>query len=166
MYAKIINNVVEQYPYRLTDFRKEHPLVSLPRDWPADALAQYNIYEIVRVVPPTVDPATHKVVEGDPVLDGSWKQAWIVVEKTQQEKDEYARQALIDSRPDLAMQRLVTVATVLKDIRTRQDGRDYVAANANTVLQLGAIVGDLVFVVAQVVRLQLREDDSFFPNGE
>lgn len=78
MFAKIINDVVEKYPYSIGQLRKDNYNVSFPRDPSAEVLAQFNTFEVVRTPEPEAD-YTKNVGEGVPQkINGVWTQVWNV----------------------------------------------------------------------------------------
>jgi hypothetical protein len=78
MFAKIINDVVEKYPYSIGELRKDHRNVSFPRNPSPETLAAYNTFEVVRTPQPEVSH-TQNVGEGVPQkINGVWTQVWNV----------------------------------------------------------------------------------------
>jgi hypothetical protein len=79
MYALIKNNIVEIYPYSLSDLKEANPQVSFP-EYPSDELlAQWDTYRVVQTVQPSYNSSTQEVVE-QPLIqkDGVWTQVWEV----------------------------------------------------------------------------------------
>lgn len=89
MYAKIIDGVVQKFPYTLADARAEYPNVSFPRninDISEETLNSRDIYSVARLPTPSFNPATEKLVEGVPTLNGSvWEVQQVVVPLTAEE---------------------------------------------------------------------------------
>jgi hypothetical protein len=78
MFAKIINDVVEKYPYSIGQLRKDNSNVSFPKEPSAETLAAFNTFEVVRTPQPEVDH-TQNVGEGVPQkINGVWTQVWNV----------------------------------------------------------------------------------------
>jgi hypothetical protein len=78
MFAKIINDVVEKYPYSIGQLRKDNPNVSFPREPGDSTLAAYNVFRVIRVEQPEVD-YTKNVEETVPQkINGVWTQVWNV----------------------------------------------------------------------------------------
>ena len=78
MFAKIINDVVEKYPYSIGELRKDNPNVSFPKNPSAETLAAFNTFEVVSKPQPEVDH-TQDVGEGVPQkINGVWTQVWNV----------------------------------------------------------------------------------------
>ena len=50
MYAKITDNAVSKYPYRINDLRKDHPNISFPEDslTRADVQTDYGVAPVSR----------------------------------------------------------------------------------------------------------------------
>ena len=96
MFAKIINQTVEKYPYSIGNLRQENPQVSFPKN-PTDALMEsFNAYRVFTSPQPEIT-ATQTVSEGTPqfnVADQRWAQTWVVRDKTAEEiAQELAEQA-------------------------------------------------------------------------
>ena len=79
MYAKINNNVVEKYPYSISDLKTDNPQVSFPSSTDANLLANWNVFAVASTTPPSVN-YTKTLTEGTPVFDGEWKQTWVVAD--------------------------------------------------------------------------------------
>jgi hypothetical protein len=78
MFAKIINDVVEKYPYSIGELRKDNPNVSFPKNPKPQTLVAFNTFEVVRVNRPEVG-YTQNVNEGVPQkINGVWTQVWNV----------------------------------------------------------------------------------------
>lgn len=78
MFAKIINDVVEKYPYSIGELRKDNPNTSFPANPTAEQLAAWNVFNVVDVEKPTVDH-TQEVNLGAPTkVNGVWTQTWTV----------------------------------------------------------------------------------------
>lgn len=86
MYAKIIDNVVVQYPYSVWDLRKDNKNVSFPADESLIPFESYNAYPVASVAKP-VEDYTKNVVEGTPeYVNGQLSMVWIVTDATEDEK--------------------------------------------------------------------------------
>lgn len=76
MYALIVNEVVEKYPYTIGQLRKDNPNVSFPKNPSPETLAAFNAFEVVRTPQPEFDH-TQDVGEGVPQkIKGVWTQVW------------------------------------------------------------------------------------------
>ena len=87
MYAKIINNTVEKYPYSLGELRLDHPNVSFPDldQIPLDQFPDLSDFGYVFVYPsphPEINDQ-QEIFEGQPVYEnGKWIEVWNVRQKT------------------------------------------------------------------------------------
>ena len=80
------------WPYSLNQLRADEPTKSFSASPSSVELAVFGVYRIQPQAQPACDPATHRVVEVQPVLaDGVWQQAWELVELTDAEKEAYYR---------------------------------------------------------------------------
>lgn len=94
MYAKIINEVVEKYPY---NYQEDHPLVSIIGNIDSP---EHNTYFVHLTEPNNPDPENLNTIESTPIFDGTkWIQAWEYTEKTEEEKRQarYNPSALLNS---------------------------------------------------------------------
>jgi len=85
------------YPYypNPANLRKDFPNVSFGSSVPDSTLAEYEIFPVTEVAPPTYDAATQNLEEGQPFESrpGEWNQTWVVTDKTPEELAEIAEQA-------------------------------------------------------------------------
>lgn len=81
-----------RWPYSLGQLRADEPSRSFSSS-PSDAeLAEYGVFRVQPTSQPAYDPSTHRVVEVQPVeVDGSWQQAWQLVELTPEEAEAHYR---------------------------------------------------------------------------
>lgn len=79
MYAKIVNDAVERYPYLIGDLLVENPNTSFPAS-PDDALlAEWGVFPVYATEPPAHDPLNESVEQATPTqINGLWTQSWIV----------------------------------------------------------------------------------------
>lgn len=86
VYVLATNNTVDKYPYSLTDMRLANPTVSFPANIPDELAANFNVFPVVEVTPPSYDPNTQNIVWVDPVYaNGVWTQQWRVDNMTPEE---------------------------------------------------------------------------------
>ena len=79
MHAQIKNGVVVEYP--IINLRQRLPESSLPEDLSNDAALPEGFVYVHAVAAPAFNPATHKLVGGQPVLVGErWQVGYILVE--------------------------------------------------------------------------------------
>lgn len=80
------------WPYSLSQLRADEPSRSFSAS-PSDAeLAFYGVFRVQPQPQPAYDPAEQRVTEAAPALvDGSWQQAWELVELTDAERETYYR---------------------------------------------------------------------------
>lgn len=85
MYVKITNGSVEKYPYTISDLWGDNPNTSFPDQLPDERLEEFGVFKIETVAKP--DAGFDKnVIEATPVLvDGKWKQVWIVMDASDAE---------------------------------------------------------------------------------
>lgn len=82
MYVRVIDNVAERYT--ITDLRRANSNVSFPKEVNDRLLADFGVYPLVSVDPPTGDVVT----EGTPVFNNStkqWEQSWVARDFTAEE---------------------------------------------------------------------------------
>lgn len=80
------------WPYSLNQLCIDEPTKSFSSS-PSDAeLAVFGVYRVQPQAQPSYDPATHRVVEVQPVeQDGAWQQRWELEELTPEEAEAYYR---------------------------------------------------------------------------
>lgn len=80
------------WPYSLGQLRADEPTKSFSSSPSSVELAVFGVFRVVQTQQPSYDPATHRVMEVQPVLsDGNWQQAWELQELTDAEKEAYYR---------------------------------------------------------------------------
>lgn len=81
------------WPYSLSQLRADEPSRSFSSSPSDRELAVFGVFRVQATSAPAYDPATHRVVEVQPVeQDGTWLQAWELVDLTDAEKEAYYRQ--------------------------------------------------------------------------
>jgi hypothetical protein len=82
-----------RWPYSLGQLRADEPSRSFSVSPSERELAHYSVFRVAPQPQPSYDPATHRVVEAQPVeADGQWLQQWELVELTEAEQDAHYRQ--------------------------------------------------------------------------
>jgi hypothetical protein len=85
MYIKLNNGVTEKYPYTIGELRKDNNQTSFPANIPNSLLVEYGIYTVEQTTFPTVG-FDKNVTEGSPELvNGVWKQVWVITDATAEE---------------------------------------------------------------------------------
>lgn len=81
-----------RWPYSLQQLRTDEPSRSFSASPSNRELEYYDVFRVVPQPQPQPDPATHRVVEAQPVeADGQWLQQWELVELTEAEREAYYR---------------------------------------------------------------------------
>jgi hypothetical protein len=81
-----------RWPYSLGQLRADEPSRSFSSSPSSRELAHYDVFRVVPQPQPQPDPATHRVVEAEPVeAAGQWLQQWELVELTEAEREAYYR---------------------------------------------------------------------------
>ena len=90
LFIKLENNLPTGHPIKEENFRQLFPQVSFPRFYTADAVEPYGygIYDFSAAPKAT---GYTKYIEVQPVKNesGVWVQAWVLVDMTDEEKQEY-----------------------------------------------------------------------------
>ena len=76
----------------LETLKVDYPNTDFPPFMTVEQKAEFNLYQVTSTEPPSIDPATQKLVAADPpavLVNGQWQEAWQVVELSQEEKDIY-----------------------------------------------------------------------------
>lgn len=86
VYVLANNGSVDKYPYSLTDMRRANPDVSFPADIPDELAAEFNVFPVVEVTPPSYNPDSQNLVWVNPIyVNGVWTQQWRVDDMTPEE---------------------------------------------------------------------------------
>lgn len=81
-YAKIIDGVVLQYPYDMSDLRQDNPNTSFPRSMTAEQYAEWNMVAVVVDPKPSYDPIYKEIsTTGPSLVDGVWTQGWEILDR-------------------------------------------------------------------------------------
>ena len=76
-----------RWPYSLGQLREDEPSKSFSSSPSERELAHYDVFRVLAQPKPEHDPATHKVVEVEPIeADGQWLQQWEIVELSEAEQ--------------------------------------------------------------------------------
>lgn len=85
MYIKLNNGLIEKYPYSISDLKQENNQTSFPSEIPNSLLAEFDVFKIEITKFPTVG-FDKNVAEGQPeLIDGVWKQVWVITDATAEE---------------------------------------------------------------------------------
>lgn len=85
MYIKLNNGVTKKYPYTIGELRKDNNQTSFPSNIPDSLLAEYGVFKVEKTERPEVG-FDKSLTEGQPeLIDGVWKQTWIVTDATAEE---------------------------------------------------------------------------------
>jgi hypothetical protein len=102
MYIKINNGVIETYPYSMTQLFKENNQTSFPSNIPDGLLAEYGVYKVEITQKPTI-ALDKNVIEGQPELvDGVWKQTWVITDATTEEHLQRVLSARANEYPQMS----------------------------------------------------------------
>lgn len=89
MLAYVKNNVIEKYPVSFVDLKNKFPSTSFPNSIENFDLSLYGTVKVEDTEIPSINNETQKVSEGTPELvDGIWKQIWVVEDLTETEKQQ------------------------------------------------------------------------------
>jgi hypothetical protein len=69
MHVKLTNGNVDQFPYTIGQFRRDHPNTSFPRQIPDTILRRYAVYEVTELDKPSHDPLVQTLVAGTPARE-------------------------------------------------------------------------------------------------
>lgn len=81
-YIKVVDGVIEKYPYTFHNLKIDNPNVSFPANYSdPNGLASYDVYVVTETSEPDYDRFTQTVNEIDPVLqEGEWVQTYEVID--------------------------------------------------------------------------------------
>jgi hypothetical protein len=89
-YVKTQNGQVQKFPYTIGDLRKDNPNTSFPKKISEAGLPEFGVYPVGEEDAPSYDLRTQKIERQSPSLSGgSWSIGWAVINKSQDEIDQY-----------------------------------------------------------------------------
>lgn len=153
MYAKIVSNVVEAFPYTFSQLRADYPNVSFPANIdlaPESARNQFNVFTVTQKPDPAFNPATQYLVQGTPVLEnGAWVVTRVVTAKTAEQiaQELKAAQQAEDAEA-------VKVDTQVKNLLTARPAQinAYIETNVTNLAQAKEVLKILARALAVVAQ--------------
>ena len=93
MYAKIVDNEVETFPYSVAMLRADNPNIGFPENPSKEFLESYGCFEVRSGNTPPEDRLTHTILQGSsPVLrEGVWYLDYVAERKTQEQAERNIR---------------------------------------------------------------------------
>jgi hypothetical protein len=86
IYAKVIDGVLQKYPYSRSALAADYPSVSFGRYASDASLAEWGLCIVHPSAYSEFNRNTHKLIEHNPIFDGTnWVQQWEVVELSAEE---------------------------------------------------------------------------------
>lgn len=71
----------------LETLKVDYPNTDFPPFMTVEQKAEFNLYQVTSTEPPSIDPATQRLLPAHPTLiDGKWTQQWQVIDLTQEEQ--------------------------------------------------------------------------------
>lgn len=99
VYVLAPNNLVQKYPYTLTDLIFDNTETSFPSPMTDALAADFNTYPVVETPQPVYDPITENLDWIDPILEnGVWVQQWAVSPATPEEIVQREEQAKANNK--------------------------------------------------------------------
>jgi len=144
IYAKVTNNVAVEYSF--AQLRADNRNVSFPAVLRNDTLVTYDVYPVILVAEPVVDPATTKVtgftIEGS---DSTWTQTWVTAAKTAEEQADHQTES--DRVEDIALMK--ADAQILALLKARPTAiNTYIEDNVTNLAEAKAVLKILARAVA------------------
>lgn len=80
MYVKATNGNIDQYPYTVGMFRREHKNVSFPKRIPDEMLEEYGVHKVEVLPRPDIEPLRQELIQDKTpaFLGGRWALGWTV----------------------------------------------------------------------------------------
>ena len=139
MFVKVIDGQLERIYNTTTDFRRDNPNISFPKEIPNDMLASYGVFPVIRLAVPEFNSLVESlVIQSIPTeANGVWTVGYDVVQKSEEmaqsnirrERDrllsacDWVTLKAIDTNTPID-ETLATYRQALRDITT-QDGFPY-----------------------------------------
>lgn len=90
LYLKCSGSDVLEFPLSMAALKSAHPNTSFPKKIPDDGLPDFGVYAVTEESAPDYDVRTQRIERQSPSLsDGAWSIGWSVVNKSQDEIDQY-----------------------------------------------------------------------------
>jgi len=102
MHIKInTNGTIDQYPYKIEQLRRNNPSTSFPKLISKSILESFGVYKVIEQdIPPEFDERIHYIEESKTpeFIDGKWTIVKNIVDKTQEEINDYDQSLALDIR--------------------------------------------------------------------
>lgn len=87
--AKVDGNQIVEYPYGLTELKRDNPNVIFTLPLNIESLIEYDVVEVLSTPLPDYDPVLYNISEVDPVFeDGAWRQEFLLQRVSVEEENE------------------------------------------------------------------------------
>ncbi len=102
MYALIVNNIVEKFPYTINELKKDNPGISFPKNPSVETLENFNIFPVLStgaVYDSTIQTAIQSGCKYNKERK-RWETDWIIRDKTSEElvQEELERKTKIEQQ--------------------------------------------------------------------
>jgi len=152
-YLKLTDGAVTQYPYSLSQFRRDNPDTSFPREINDALLAEWSVYKVT-AVPRPASTLTQDAVEQTPQLvNGQWTQVWTMIDVSAEEAAQRAQGAA-----DAVDEAAVKADSFVKNFiaMTPAQVSAYVANNTANLAQVRALMEKMALMLLALARHQYR----------
>lgn len=152
LFAKIVGNAVETYPYSLRQFKADNPNVSPPNNM--EALGDYGVVKVTEVAQPAPsDPMLVRVVQVTPTnIGGVWTQTWIEEPLPAEEIAERQKDAAQQTVEDAAKADAFVQQFVQYDATQVQD---YIQTNVTDLTSAKAVIKKLALICLALAKTRL-----------
>jgi hypothetical protein len=79
-YLKLTDGAVDKYPYSLSQFRRDNPGTSFPKEMSDELLAEWSVYKVTPVTRPAPTLTQDPSEQTPQLINGQWTQAWAMVD--------------------------------------------------------------------------------------
>ena len=102
MYIKSTNGSIDQYPYTVSQLRRDNPNTSFPKIVSDEMLEDWGVFPVIEDDLPNYNERTQNCVKSSqPTLsNGNWTLSWTVSDKTAEEITQYDDDLAADVRTD------------------------------------------------------------------
>ena len=153
LYAKIINEVVTDYPYSLAKLKAENPNTSFPKTPTEELLAEYNVLPVVAVAQPAATLTQDPVEQTPQLINGQWTQAWAMVDVSAEEAAR-RQQAAQDETDNAAVKADTFVQNFIA--MTPAGVSAYVENNTANLAEVRALLKKVALMLLAIARQQYR----------
>jgi hypothetical protein len=152
-YLKLTDGAVEKYPYSLSQFRRDNPGTSFPRQMSDELLADWEVFKVTPVPRPASTLTQDPSEQTPQLINGQWTQVWVMVDVSPEVAAQRAQDAadeaeLAAAKEDAFVQSFIAM--------TPAQLQTYINANTGNLAQMRALVSKLALMLLTLAKREYR----------